>query len=262
MLKPGCCLYKYLWAFTFVFFLSCGGGGVREQLGECLAASHSQSTMWASLEEDKTHLHVVHPRCFFFNKRKFVAVWREKYLQKLWSSKSESTGENKSGLWNVRRYIHIRAAANDYFPCMSHPLTIPGLQCARVGADHPCCKDESCKVLAAKSAHGLEPPNLFSLLSLFSAIPGHLPGLVAHLLTQSEVLCLIQEPSKRPTLPIPFPYLPFLKPPRQFPRNISAISLLEAEGKLLFLSSLEGFSILLHVSLLLFTLCSEGYFWL
>ena len=71
------------------------------------------------------------------------------------------------------------------FPCTSHRLTAPGLPCANVGADHPCCKDESCILaLAAGTADGLERPNLFSLSSLFSATPGHLAGPAAHPLAQ------------------------------------------------------------------------------
>lgn len=50
------------------------------------------------------------------------------------------------------------------FPCTSHRLTAPGLPCASVGADCPCCKDEGCTlVLTAGTA---DEQSLVTVLSL------------------------------------------------------------------------------------------------
>lgn len=77
--------------------------------------------------------------------------------------------------------------------------------------------NESCiLVLGAGTTEGLEPPNLSSVSSVFSATPGHVAGLAAQSLAQSEALCLILELSKPShSLPIPVPT------PPQTPKAVS-----------------------------------------
>lgn len=247
--KWSSCLNLHLQIFS-CYFLSILLRRGREKMAVWVTGSWPWSVHYISnLRRRGNTLHVVHSGCFVFNRKKFVAVWREKkYLQRLWSLRSVSARTSKCWLMKCKTnpgMFPLILLLTITFPAW-HPSS--WFAVCHHGSRPSLITDESCTLvqlqgiqvgwsLLTSSPHPL---------SSSSATSGHLAGLVAPPpLAQWEVLCLILKPSKPSHSSHPCTWLS--SNPESYSMECPHKSLLKAENELPFPQSLKRFSILLHV---------------